>query len=361
MNFYNAGLVFGVNNAEGMRLTSTGLGIGTTSPSYALDVTGTGRFTNAINVNSTGTEMVNINNVDSSSRQGIRLNNGINSSSGIVVFNSTSSTGTDTGGLIRGHQQSTSLSQPTAVFRQDGSADILQLQGASGADRMRVTSSGNLGLGVTPSAWSLGKAIEINGGPSVLGLSNSTQISNNAYYNSGWIYKATSFAQNFVLDNDGSFKFFQAPSGTAGNAISFTQAMTLTAGGDLALGLTSPQQRLHVHNSGTSYVHISNDTTGTGGSDGADIGFFSGQSSLQINNRENADMVFSTNNTERFRIASTGAATFSSSVTAKNLDIISSSGVGVSPAAGLARFITAATTDAISIGQSNNTRTINIS
>jgi hypothetical protein len=104
---------------------------------------------------------------------------------------------------------------------------------------LTIDSNRNLGLGVTPSAWSLGKALDISGGPSILGLSNSTQISNNAYYNSAWIYKATSFAQNFVLDNDGGFKFFQAPSGTAGNAITFTQAMTLFSTGNLAVGTTT--------------------------------------------------------------------------------------------------------------------------
>jgi len=129
------------------------------------------------------------------------------------------------------------------------------LWGGVDGTRMTLSSSGNLGLGVTPSAWNLGKAIEISGGPSVLGLSNSTQISNNAYYNSGWIYKATSFAQNFVLDNDGSFKFFQAPSGTAGNAISFTQAMTLDASGNLLVGLTTGG-KLSVRDAGGNDTHF---------------------------------------------------------------------------------------------------------
>lgn len=56
-----------------------------------------------------------------------------------------------------------------------------------------------------------------------------------------------------------------------------------------------------------------------------------------------------------------GTGRFTNSVRALSLDVISASGVGTSPASGLARFITAATTDAISIGQSNNTRTINLS
>jgi hypothetical protein len=124
--------------------SNSGLSIGTpaAAPSQGLLVQGEGRFNTGLNVNSTGTEMVNINVVDSSGRQGIRLNNGINNSGAIVVFNSASSTGTETGGLLRIHQTSSSLSQPSAVFRQDGSADILQLQGASGALRFNIASSG---------------------------------------------------------------------------------------------------------------------------------------------------------------------------------------------------------------------------
>jgi hypothetical protein len=56
----------------------------------------------------------------------------------------------------------------------------------------------------------------------------------------------------------------------------------------------------------------------------------------------------------------TGAATFSNSISALSLDVISSSGVGISTASGLARFITAGTSVAISIGQSNVTRRMDL-
>jgi len=55
-----------------------------------------------------------------------------------------------------------------------------------------------------------------------------------------------------------------------------------------------------------------------------------------------------------------GAATFSSSVSALSLDVISSSGVGSSTASGLARFITAGTTAGVSVGQSNSGRRLDL-
>jgi len=64
--------------------------------------------------------------------------------------------------------------------------------------------------------------------------------------------------------------------------------------------------------------------------------------------------------TTALTIASTGAATFSSSVTALSLDVISSNGVGSSTASGLARFITAGTTAGVSIGQSNSGRRLDL-
>jgi hypothetical protein len=48
--------------------------------------------------------------------------------------------------------------------------------------------------------------------------------------------RAVSYSQS---DFDGLHKWFNAPSGTAGNAITFTQAMTLDASGHLLVGMTS--------------------------------------------------------------------------------------------------------------------------
>jgi hypothetical protein len=123
-----------------------------------------------------------------------------------------------------------------------------------GTEAMRLDSAGNMGLGVTPSAWSSGiKAAQIGLGACVFGSTssyNNTNVTANMFYNSGGspIYQGSDFA-SFYQQVSGSHRWFNAPSGTAGNAISFTQAMTLDASGNLGVGTTSPTQKITANGS----------------------------------------------------------------------------------------------------------------
>jgi hypothetical protein len=123
-----------------------------------------------------------------------------------------------------------------------------------GAESMRIDAGGNLGLGVTPSAWgSSAKVLQINNRTSVWNLSDNSYFTTNSYFNgTNSIYIATAPATMYSQQNDGAHKFYVAPSGTAGNAITFTQAMTLDASGRLGIGVTSPTANLEVKNTGTS-------------------------------------------------------------------------------------------------------------
>jgi hypothetical protein len=78
-------------------------------------------------------------------------------------------------------------------------------------------------------------------------------LSANGYYASDvWRYGRTgSAAANYDL-NAGTHKWFVAPSGTAGNAITFTQAMTLDANGNLNLGPGGASGKLTVRNDSTT-------------------------------------------------------------------------------------------------------------
>lgn len=111
-----------------------------------------------------------------------------------------------------------------------------------GAVQATLDTSGNLGLGVTPSAWGGSfKAIELIGGNTITSYPNAgitaMYLGSNAYFNgTNWIYKATSPSAIFTInDNAGVFKWETAPSGTAGNPITFTQALAINTSNSLQL------------------------------------------------------------------------------------------------------------------------------
>jgi hypothetical protein len=123
---------------------------------------------------------------------------------------------------------------------------------------MRLDTSGNLGLGVTPSAWGGSwKAVELNAGSMSSASNTDLLLAQNAYNdNTNWRYKTTALASAYAMAA-GQHRFFTAPSGTAGNAITFTQAMTLDASGNLSVGTTgSTSSRLTVNADGaTNYTN----------------------------------------------------------------------------------------------------------
>ena len=116
--------------------------------------------------------------------------------------------------------------------------------GTNNAERMRLDSSGNLGLGVTPSDWvGFLTAFDLNGNGSISGGATLSTaglfIGSNNYYNSGWKYKISGQRASYYSQADGVHAWNTAASGTAGNAITFTQAMTLDANSNLAVGGTT--------------------------------------------------------------------------------------------------------------------------
>ena len=118
----------------------------------------------------------------------------------------------------------------------------------AGTNPMTLDASGNLGLGVTPSAWASGwKALDI-GGAGTLAFtgagSNDLTLAANSYYDTTdarWEYKNTGDkAARYSITSAGTHAWYNTnTAGTAGNAITFTQAMTLDASGNLLNGCTS--------------------------------------------------------------------------------------------------------------------------
>jgi hypothetical protein len=97
----------------------------------------------------------------------------------------------------------------------------------------------NLGLGVTPSAWGSGqRALQTPAG-AIWNFNNvNMTIVQNVFHDGTEKYVNNGFASAYN-QNTGRHVWSVAPSGTAGDAISFTQAMTLDASGNLLVGTTT--------------------------------------------------------------------------------------------------------------------------
>ena len=167
-----------------------------------------------------------------------------------------------------------------------------------GTERMRLDSSGNLGLGVTPSAWNTLTVQQVKNAH-IGGYVNNGYFGANCFYDGTWKYIATGSAHRMELGN-GQFQWHTAASGTAGNTITFTQAMTLDASGNLGIGTSSPTSVLDILNATPKLTlrDAAGRTLVLYAPNSVDEGFIGTTSSHAL--------PFRTNNTERMRIDSSG-------------------------------------------------------
>jgi hypothetical protein len=178
-------------------------------------------------------------------------------------------------------------------------------------ERVTLDASGNLGLGVTPSAWGGNwKTMQFGSyGAITASLPNtSTYLMSNTYINSSSqiTYIASSIPTAMYGQVDGSHRWYTAPSGTAGNVIPFTQAMTLDTSGNLLVGTTT-------NPAGTRSLGFS----ANAGGNGIDIYQVSNQSDWAINSSSGTIVNFYSDNGTALVIA--GSITVNAGATLYNV------------------------------------------
>ena len=192
----NKPLVFLISNSEQMRLNSTGLGIGTSNPGRKLDVVDANRLASG-EIGSFG--------AGATATQQIRM-------------------GYDTTGPLGWIQSANFGSAVTPL--------VLNPIG------------GSVGIRTSPSAWgSTWAALQVTAWGSI-----SAEVSTTGEFSVNWnTYASTASVFRYIGNAaasryrqlGGAHEWYSAGAGTGGNIITFTQAMTLDASGNLAIGTTN--------------------------------------------------------------------------------------------------------------------------
>ena len=283
-------LAFGTANTERLRITSGGdVGIGTSSPQDALEVENISRFSRSgrslrinpnFGVSNTHALIETVGSGANAMALAFATNNQVErmriDTSGNVGIG-TSSPGaqleisrSSTGGFSTFRLSNTGASGRTYEIGLGGNTaaagyanNLYFYDSTAAALRMALDSAGNLGLGVTPSA-STYKTFQLPANGAILTTGNNINFGSNSVDNGGWKYVSSSFASLYG-QYSGQHQWFTAPSGTAGNAITFTQAMTLDASGNLGIGTSSPASRLHLAKAGNEFLTLER-TNKSGGS-----------------------------------------------------------------------------------------------
>jgi hypothetical protein len=196
-------------------------GLNNQNPSYLFDMTGQGRVLSGSGASGATIPANNLFVIDSSANAGF----------GLAI--------PSTGNIVGGFYVNAGTNQYDGGIDYEGTTRTLNLRSA-GASRVIVDSAGSVGVGAAPT--SSGRlSLQITDAAEGYYTSNvRTALGVNFVYNANNLYIGSNYASYFELDGtSGAFKWFNAPTGTAGGVATFTQTMTLDTNGVAYIGGTS--------------------------------------------------------------------------------------------------------------------------
>jgi hypothetical protein len=210
------------------------------------------------------------------------------------------------------------------TFGSNGTDNILYLNGGNG----------NVGIGVQPeSTWYTGgetKALQIGGTVSIFNLFDTRSVFANNYYlttNGSDTYINTDEATQYYQEG-GQHIWKHAPSGTADTPITWTESMRIDSSGNVGIGTTDPQSKLHIQTEAApTDIYLTDGTVGSDNYGGVIRGFsVAGQGGrLQLGTLDNG--VYNPTITLKQQGGNVGIGTTSPSA---NLEVESSSNPEIS-------------------------------
>jgi hypothetical protein len=182
---------------------------------------------------------------------------------------------------------------------------------SNNTEKMRLLANGNLGIGVTAPSFK----VDVNGSALFRSGSSAAGFSNNqllfSWNGTDQFRHAIKSRHNGGATTDNALDFYLWKQGTDVVAATGTlQVMTLQGNnnGSVGIGTTNPQNVLHINNLSTAgdAFKISNAATGSLTTDGFDITQVGLTSNVILNQKENAELRFATNNISRSTFLGTG-------------------------------------------------------